>query len=116
MRSRGRHGQPRPDPFPGNVRYYQQVIAETGGSARTEQFARLFMAPGVGHCRGGSGAAPADPPAALVKWVQQGKAPTTLLAQNGPMARPMCLWPALAPYDGRGSTNDAANFRCTGHW
>ncbi|MDQ0604662.1 hypothetical protein QF037_009007 [Streptomyces canus] len=86
-----------------------------GGRAKTEQFARLFMAPGVGHCRGGSGAAPADPPATLVKWVEQGKAPTTLLAQNGPMTRPLCLRPAVARYDGRGSTNDAANFRCTGH-
>ncbi|QOV34600.1 tannase/feruloyl esterase family alpha/beta hydrolase [Streptomyces ferrugineus] len=44
-------------------------------SAKTEQFARLFTAPGVGHCRGGSGAAPPDPLAALVKWVEQDKAP-----------------------------------------
>ncbi|MFG2470322.1 tannase/feruloyl esterase family alpha/beta hydrolase [Streptomyces canus] len=93
---------------------HQQVIAETGGRAKTEQFARLFMAPDVGHCRGGSGAAPADPLAALVKWVEQSKAPTTLLARNGPMSRRLCLWPAVARYDGHGNTNDAANFRCTG--
>ncbi|MGW7210639.1 hypothetical protein [Streptomyces sp. NPDC054837] len=26
-----------------------------------------------------------------------------------------CYQQVIAPYDGRGSTNDAANFRCTGH-
>ncbi|MEU1005797.1 tannase/feruloyl esterase family alpha/beta hydrolase [Streptomyces tibetensis] len=101
-------------PPQGTIRYYEQVTAAMGGRAKTEQFARLFTAPGVGHCRGGSGAAPADPLAALVKWVEQGKAPTTLRAENGPMSRPLCRWPAVARYDGHGSTNDAANFRCSG--
>ncbi|MER6186663.1 hypothetical protein [Streptomyces sp. NPDC001652] len=44
-----------------------------------------------------------------------GQALTTLLAQNGPMTRPLCLWPAVVRYGGRGSTNHAANFRCLGH-
>ncbi|MDX2602791.1 tannase/feruloyl esterase family alpha/beta hydrolase [Streptomyces caniscabiei] len=101
-------------PSQGTIRYYEQVTAAMGGRAKTEQFARLFTAPGVGHCRGGSGAAPADPLAALVKWVEDGKAPTTLRAENGSMSRPLCRWPAVARYDGHGSTNDAANFRCTG--
>ncbi|MEU0585379.1 tannase/feruloyl esterase family alpha/beta hydrolase [Streptomyces sp. NPDC006132] len=101
-------------PPQGTTDYYRQVTAAMGGRAKTERFARLFTAPGVGHCRGGSGAAPADPLAALVKWVEQGEAPTTLLAANGPMSRPLCRWPAVARYDGHGSTNDAANFRCSG--
>ena len=101
-------------PSQGTTSYYEQVTAAMGGRAKTDKFARLFTAPGVGHCRGGSGAAPADPLAALVKWVEHGKAPTTLRAANGPMSRPLCLWPAVARYDGHGSTNDAANFRCTG--
>ncbi|WP_306954264.1 tannase/feruloyl esterase family alpha/beta hydrolase [Streptomyces sp. B4I13] len=95
-------------PSQGTIRYYEQVTAAMGGRAKTEQFARLFTATGVGHCRGGSGAAPADPLAALVKWVEHGKAPTTLRAENGSMSRPLCRWPAVARYDGHGSTNDAA--------
>ncbi|MFF5517700.1 tannase/feruloyl esterase family alpha/beta hydrolase [Streptomyces coeruleorubidus] len=73
MGPRCRHGRPRPECLPrrrrqtaqlippqGTTSYYQQVTAAMGGRAKTEQFARLFTAPGVGHCRGGSGAAPAE--------------------------------------------------------
>ncbi|MFD3842129.1 tannase/feruloyl esterase family alpha/beta hydrolase [Streptomyces sp. NPDC058642] len=51
----------------GTIGYYQQVMNAMGGKARTEQFARLFMAPSVGHCYGGADAIPADPLAALVR-------------------------------------------------
>ncbi|WP_433462171.1 tannase/feruloyl esterase family alpha/beta hydrolase [Spirillospora sp. CA-128828] len=100
--------------FPqGTIDYYQRVTATMGGPHRTGQFARLFMAPGVEHCAGGTGAAPADPLPALVTWVEHGKAPNTLLGRNGDMTRPLCRWPAVPHYNGHGSTNDAANFRCT---
>ena len=99
--------------FPqGTVDYYQRMAADMGGVQRTEQFARLFLAPGVAHCAGGSGAAPVDPLASLVKWVEQGEAPKTLPAANGTVTRPLCPWPAVARYTGHGSTDDAGNFRC----
>ncbi|WP_328544439.1 tannase/feruloyl esterase family alpha/beta hydrolase [Streptomyces europaeiscabiei] len=99
--------------FPqGTIDYFQRVAAEMGGKARAERFARLFMAPGVEHCAGGPGAAPVDPLAALVKWVEQGDAPKTLLGRNADITRPLCRWPAVPRYTGHGSTSDAANFRC----
>ncbi|MFI6279808.1 tannase/feruloyl esterase family alpha/beta hydrolase [Streptomyces sp. NPDC050988] len=99
--------------FPqGTVDYFQRLTAEMGGPHRTERFARLFMAPGVAHCAGGPGAAPIDPLAALVTWVEDGHAPKTLPGRNGVITRPLCRWPAVARYRGHGSTDDAANFRC----
>ncbi|MFI6697619.1 tannase/feruloyl esterase family alpha/beta hydrolase [Streptomyces sp. NPDC050509] len=65
------------------------------------------------HCTGGPGASPADPMAALVKWVERGQAPDTLLARNGDTPRPLCRWPAVARHTGHGSTDAAANFRCS---
>jgi hypothetical protein len=99
--------------FPqGTVDYFQRVVDKMGGLHRTAQFARLFMAPGVDHCVGGAGAAPVDPLAAVVKWVEAGKAPDALVGQNGNLTRPLCSWPSVPRYKGHGSTNDAANFRC----
>lgn len=99
--------------FPqGTIDYYRRLTSAMGGPHRTEQFARLFMAPGVEHCDGGPGAAPVDPLAALVKWVEDGKAPNTLAGRNGDLTRPLCLWPGVPRYTGHGSTDDATNFRC----
>ncbi|MEV0638348.1 tannase/feruloyl esterase family alpha/beta hydrolase [Streptomyces sp. NPDC050619] len=101
--------------FPqGTIDYFRRLTSEMGGPHRTEQFARLFMAPGVEHCNLGPGAAPIDPLAELVKWVEQGKAPKTLPARRGNVTRPLCHWPSVARYTGHGSTDDAANFRCAG--
>ncbi|MDX3453570.1 tannase/feruloyl esterase family alpha/beta hydrolase [Streptomyces sp. ME02-8801-2C] len=99
--------------FPqGTIDYFRRVAAESGGPQRTERFARLFMAPGVAHCNLGPGAAPVDPLAALVAWVEKGEAPETLLGRNGDLTRPLCRWPAVPRYTGHGNTDDAANFRC----
>jgi hypothetical protein len=61
----------------GTLDYYERVRDELG-SGHTQQFVRLFVAPGVGHCRGGAGAQPVDPLGALVEWVEGGNAPRTL--------------------------------------
>ncbi|SER12248.1 Tannase and feruloyl esterase [Streptomyces sp. yr375] len=109
------HGLADPVIMPqGTVDYYKRLLATMGGTTKTERFARLFMAPGVEHCIGGAGALPSDPLADLVKWVEHGQAPATLLAANGDTTRPLCRWPAAARYTGHGSTDDAANFRCSG--
>jgi feruloyl esterase len=104
-------------PFQGTVDYYERVRA-TLGAERTQQLVRLFLAPGVGHCRGGAGAQPADPLAALVDWVENGNAPTTLdgrrLAQDGTVTgtRPICPYPAVARWNGQGNPDDAATYTC----
>ena len=94
----------------GTIDYYRRVREKMG--PRTPDFLRLFMAPGVAHCRGGPGPAPVDHFDALVKWVETGLAPDTLHAANATLSRPLCQYPLVARYKGSGSTADAANFTC----
>jgi len=112
------HGEADQLIFPrGTVNYYERVIAENGGARQVDQFARLFMAPGVGHCAGGDGPNPVGTFEALVNWVEKGVAPNTILAsrkrQDGAeLTRPLCRYPTTAKWTGKGSTDDAANFTC----
>ena len=78
---------------------------------------RVFMAPGVAHCGGGAGPAPTGQLKALLAWVEEGKAPDSLLATRreqtrATRSRPLCAYPLVAKYKGRGSTDDAASFEC----
>lgn len=93
--------------FPqGTVRYYNQVQRAMGGPARTDSFARLFLAPGAAHCASGAGPAPAGPAQpldSLVNWVEKGKAPNTIpttmidpATNLVTQARPLCLYPDFA--------------------
>jgi feruloyl esterase len=103
----------------GTVDYYTRVQQRMGGAGKTSDFIRLFMAPGVGHCAGGPGPAPTGQLEALQAWVEGGKAPASLRAerrdQTGAVtrSRPVCAYPQVARYTGRGSTDDAANFVCS---
>ena len=103
----------------GTLDYFTRVQHHQGGPAKAAQFVRLFMAPGVAHCGGGPGAAPAGHFDAVVKWVEQGTAPETLEGvkrdQSGAvmMSRPVCQYPLTARYKGRGSRDDAASFECS---
>ena len=88
-----------------------------GSAADVDGFYRLFMAPGMAHCGGGTGPNSFDMQAALEQWVERGAAPDQILATratNGVVdrIRPLCKFPATAVYSGRGDTNDAANFTC----
>lgn len=103
----------------GTVDYYKRVQEKMGGAKKASEFARLFMAPGVGHCGGGTGPTPSGQLDALVSWVEDGKAPATLPAARRDQAgaitrsRPLCQYPQVAKYKGSGSTDDAANFVCS---
>jgi len=105
-------------PPEGAIDYYERVVARMGGRKETEKFVRLFMAPGVGHCTGGPGPPPWDELNALLRWVEDGTAPDTLPAirRDGSGAvvrsRPLCPYPQVARYKGRGNTDDAASFEC----
>jgi len=102
----------------GTIDYYQRVERQMGGAENTAKFARLFLAPGVGHCAGGPGPQPSGQFDAVVRWVEEGKAPETLTAvRRDPSgatvrSRPLCRFPMTAIYKGSGSTDDAANFTC----
>jgi hypothetical protein len=102
----------------GTIDYFERVQEELGES-RTSRFLRLFMAPGVAHCGGGAGPPPSGQFEALVRWVEKGDAPDTLDAirtdasGNVVRSRPLCPYPLVARYKGKGSTDEAANFRCS---
>lgn len=105
-------------PTGGSIDYYQRVQRQMGGAEKTAEFARLFLAPGVGHCSGGPGPQPAGQFDAVVRWVEEGKAPEVLNAVRRDRAgsvvrsRPLCQFPLVAKHKGTGSTDDAANFVC----
>lgn len=85
--------------------------------ATTGRFARLFMFPGVAHCAGGTGPDRFDFMPLLTAWVEQGAAPTQVIASRAPDAvpkrsRPVCVYPMVARYKGSGDTNAAENFVC----
>jgi len=99
------------------VKYYNNVVDTLGGASKTMDSVRLFMEPGMAHCRGGEGPNVFDKVAALEQWVEKGKAPETIIAShltNGKVdrTRPLCPYPQVAVYQGTGSIDDAANFRC----
>jgi len=110
------HGWSDPGIMPeGTVDYFEKVAK--GDYKGTGQFARLFMAPGVGHCAGGTGPQPQNMFGSLVEWVEKGKAPDSITAsrklEDGrTRTRPLCPYPSVAKYRGTGSTDDAASFQC----
>ena len=122
-----------------SIEYYESARAfldkfpdpRKQGSGNTQDFYRLFMVPGMGHCGGGVGpnrfgngaASRADPEhnvlTALEQWVELGAAPDKIIgtgtAADDPtktLTRPLCPYPQVAHYKGSGDTNDASNFAC----
>jgi Tannase and feruloyl esterase len=113
------------------INYYNRVV-ETVGQPRAESFVRLFMVPGMQHCGGGPGPnsfgqfvtsaqsdAQSDLSLALERWIEQGVAPSQVIAAKRPDAnappsrtRPLCAYPQVARYQGNGSVDVAANFSC----
>lgn len=99
------------------VAYYEGVMKAMGGLAQTQDFFRLFLAPGMGHCAGGPGPNQFDAVGALEQWVEKGAAPAQLLATRSTAgkverSRPLCAYPRVARYKGKGSIDEAANFAC----
>jgi len=100
-----------------SINYYNSVVKALGGVSKTASSVRLFMVPGMGHCRGGDGPNTFDAVTALERWVELGQAPDQMVAShstNGVVdrTRPLCPYPQVAVYKGTGGTDDAANFVC----
>ncbi len=75
---------------------------------------RFYNVPGMSHC-GGGGLDRFDMLSALVDWVENGVAPSRIIA-TGPSfpgrSRPLCPAPQHAHYKGSGDPQNAANFEC----
>ncbi len=98
------------------LNYYERLTRDNGGPDKTRGFARLFLVPGMGHCAGGPATLDHfDLLTPLIDWVEQGKAPESVVATGRSLpgrSRPLCAWPLHAQYKGRGNPNDAASFEC----
>ena len=111
------HGWADPGIPPRNsVDYYKNVVATVGAKQAADSI-RLFMIPGMGHCRGGDGTDTFGGIAALSAWVEKGQAPERIEASHSSKGmidktRPLCSYPQTAVYTGSGESNDAANFVC----
>jgi pimeloyl-ACP methyl ester carboxylesterase len=104
--------------FPeGAIDYYERVLDRFHSTNQVQRFARLFMAPGVGHCGGGTGPQVFDAFGALVRWVEDDQAPDRIIASRVESnvvvrTRPLCPYPHVARYDGTGDPNSADSFDC----
>jgi feruloyl esterase len=109
------------------IKWYEDFQDTWGGRAKTA--ARLFLVPQMNHCSGGPSCDQFDMLDALVKWVEQGPPPNSIVAKArgtganlvnpevpGAWApdrtRLLCPYPKVAKYIGKGSIEDAASFRC----
>jgi feruloyl esterase len=110
------HGWSDPAIAAGNtVNIYKGVLSKMG--AKQEDWLRLFMVPGMGHCRGGSGPDQFNKMAVIERWRESGISPDQIPAAHVTgstvdMTRPLCPYPKVAAYKGSGSMTDAANFAC----
>ncbi len=127
-------------PAQSSVAYYEATRSCLAGfpDARTprgpvEDFYRLFLVPGMGHCTANPGdytfgnnpfrpvsrEPDHDVLAALERWVEHGIAPDTLTAVGTAtndsakvVTHPLCPYPRVAAFRGTGDSTDAANFVC----
>ncbi|HTC87962.1 MAG TPA: tannase/feruloyl esterase family alpha/beta hydrolase [Bryobacteraceae bacterium] len=112
------HGWADPGIAPENsVNYFTSVEDAMGGRLKASNSIRLFMVPGMGHCRGGDGTDDFDKIGTLATWVESNKAPDHIPAAHKTKGaidrtRPLCPYPQTAHYRGSGSTDEAANFVC----
>jgi hypothetical protein len=114
-----------------SIQYYEQVQANMG-EAKTADFLRLYVVPGMGHCFGGPGGRPLDSsvrprrggrntasstPSNNGKSRTPRPAPSSQpkygAARKVEVTRPLCPYPQAARYDGKGDPNDSASFTCT---
>jgi len=108
-----------------SINYFDQVVATTASTesraealAETQDFFRLFLVPGMGHCSGGPGANRFDALTALEAWVENGVAPERLVASRGGddggtvWTRPLCAYPEVARWDEEGDPNQEDSWAC----
>lgn len=107
------------------LRYYEALQQRYGDS--TENFARAYIVPGMGHCSDGTSSVNSfDTLTAIEDWVERGIVPERIIAQpgnnktlfpnknlSGNLKRPLCSYPKYARYDGSGEAENADSFTCS---
>jgi feruloyl esterase len=126
------HGWDDAEVAPGaSADYYETTTRTMGGEAATRQFFRLFMLPGVAHCRRGPGGDGIDFISYLEDWAEHDQAPDAVIAHHlvveqnylglprprYPLdphtydrTRPVYSYPDTAVWSGKGSMTDASTW------
>jgi feruloyl esterase len=104
------------------IDWYEKLEKNNQGDAKS--FVRFYPIPGMAHCSGGPATDRIDLFAALVDWVENGKATDTPIASarvdntelparwSKERTRPLCNWPLIARYVGNGDLEKAESFVC----
>ena len=110
----------------GTIQYYRDIQKKMGTN-EAQRFVRLFMAPGMMHCSGGPGPNTFDTVEAIEQWREKNHAPESIVASRyaEPIAaltgmpagdplstRPLCAYPKVAHWIGKGSPDEARNYLC----
>lgn len=109
--------------------WYEDLRARNGADA--SDFARFFRVPGMAHCAGGPSTDQFDMLTALVDWVENGRAPDTVVARargagnavgvnrdvpsswSPSRSRPLCPYPRVARLrPGASDLESAGSFSC----
>jgi hypothetical protein len=99
-----------------SIDFYAEIAGKAGGIDKIKDWYRLYMVPGMFHCRGGDVPDRFDLLASIVAWVEDGRAPEAVIARQMDgekvvRSRPLYPYPAVARYSGAGDVDDAANWQ-----
>ena len=101
----------------GTLDYHERMTRRVGGREAADAFARLYLVPGMHHCSGGPGPNTFDMLTVLENWVEKSISPGPVVASHAvdgkvDRTRPICPYPQVARYSGRGSIDAAESFAC----
>ena len=124
------HGWSDTDATPASSLFFYNAQANAFGKDALPSFLRLFMLPGMRHCRGGNGVHTTDYLTAMERWVERDDAPDKLVAYktNQPWAsfnyapfplpqdavvagRTLYPYPEVSVFDGEGDASNPMNWR-----
>ena len=104
---------------PARAAAYFEDVRSTMGADKVDEFARLYLVPGMFHCFGGYGPSLFDMLSPLVAWVENGTAPEAIPAveldfETGmpKRTRNLCAYPCVSRYCGSGDMAKAEAFDC----
>lgn len=100
---------------------YTDAVVQRLGQSGADEVLETYLAPGVGHCSGGTGPDRIELLRAMVQWVEHGVAPSRqnlthnqLDASGTPIVtRPACKYPTYPRYKGSGDPNKPDSFVCS---
>lgn len=98
------------------IEWFDEMTEAMGGQDDVDDFAQLYLVPGMHHGSGGHGPHLFDAITPLKKWVEEGIAPEQMLMTDEPDATPyreriFYPYPDVSVYKGEGDPNLASSFK-----